>query len=199
MNRQPRARWAKPCRVPGCEEAVAPGASHCAYGHSQQIQRYDTSRDAKSTPAGTGPQYERSAVPVTIVAGAPGSGKTTWVRERAERGDLIVDIDALFSALSGLAWYDKPNELLPFVMEAREAIIKRLARPSGVGHVWIITSEGRKERLEMMASQLGAGLQVLDVDPYECYRRISADEKRPGQAPIFEPYITRWHKDYHGI
>ena len=36
-----------------------------------------------------------------IIAGSVGSGKTTWVRERKTWGDLVLDVDMLWTALMG--------------------------------------------------------------------------------------------------
>jgi hypothetical protein len=42
-----------------------------------------------------------SAIPLTIVCGPPGSGKSTYIREHAKQGDTIIDLDAIMGTLSG--------------------------------------------------------------------------------------------------
>ena len=141
--------------------------------------------------------WQCSTIPVTIVCGPPGSGKTTLVRERASVGDLIVDVDALFAALSGCDWYDKPAGLLPFVMEARDAVIRRLARESEVRRAWIITAESDYAKLQAMKQQLGAKeLLLLDVSANECLRRISRDKRREERWELWEPIVNGWWRTF---
>lgn len=134
-------------------------------------------------------------IPVTVVCGPPGSGKTTYVRDRAERGDLIVDLDAIYAAISGLPTYDKPDELLPFVLTARDAIVARLARQSDVRHAWLITSGANPTQRDQFRRQLGAEVVVLEVDGAECLRRINADPERDGKRP-WQRLITEWWQAY---
>ena len=49
---------------------------------------------------------------VFLVYGAPGAGKTTWVRENAERDDLILDIDRLWEAVCLSDRYHKPPRFI---------------------------------------------------------------------------------------
>lgn len=141
------------------------------------------------------PTMGRSMIPVTVVCGPPGSGKTTYVRERAEHGDLIVDLDAIYAALSGLDPYDKPDALLPFVLTARDAIIARLAQHSDVRHAWLITSGADATQRDQFAHQLGASVVVLDVDAAECLRRIEADPDRQGKRP-WARLVREWWETY---
>ena len=140
----------------------------------------------------------RSTIPVTIVAGPPGAGKTSYVAERAKWGDLIVDVDALYHALSGLAWYEKPEVLLPFVCEARDAVLARLSRESEVRHAWIITAQADKDKLYSLRDTLGAGLIVLEVDALECIRRISRDERRADRVQQWRELVYSWWRKYGG-
>lgn len=137
-------------------------------------------------------------VPVTIVTGPPGSGKTTYVTERAQWGDLIVDVDALYAALSGLAWYEKPEALLPFVIEARDAILDRLHESSDLRQAWIVTSEARQAELERMKSRYNATVLVLEIPPAECLRRIANDPRRSSTAEQWRPLVDRWWATYQG-
>lgn len=138
-----------------------------------------------------------SRVPVFIVTGPPASGKTTFVREKAQHGDLIVDVDTLYMALSGLTWYEKPDTLLPFVMEARDAVIRRLARESDVRHAWIITSEARVSELAKLRDQLGATLVVMETSAMECKRRLREDERRSRKAELWDSLVDKWWRTYN--
>lgn len=137
-----------------------------------------------------------TTVPVTIVTGPPGAGKTTYVQKHAQWGDLILDVDALYSALSGQPWYEKPSALLPFVLDARDAILARLHQASELRHAWLITSEADHAELQRLKARFAANLLVLEVDPAECLRRITADPRRAALAHHWRPLITRWWDTY---
>jgi len=142
-------------------------------------------------------KVQHSRIPVTIVAGAPGSGKTTFVQTHKTWGDLVIDVDALFCALSGEPWYDKPVGLLPFVIEARDAVIRRLAEESEVRRAWIITGEADVEKLKQLKQDLGADrLLVMDTDQHECYRRIENDERRADKFKQQKELVDKWFGKY---
>ena len=134
-------------------------------------------------------------VPATLVAGPPGSGKTAYVMERAERGDLIIDVDKLFVAFSGLRSHDHPDELLPFVLSARDASEDRLGLSNGVRHAWIIKGAPRKAQRQDMARR-GAAVVVLDVPAEECLNRIANDPERQGLDCPWDDWINQWWEDY---
>ena len=109
---------------------------------------------------------------VTVVCGPPLSGKTTYVKQNARRGDLIVDVDWLYAALSGQELHYTPEELLPFVTSARDAVYERLMRPSKVERAWIITS--KPEAASQIVARLNAKRIDLSVAPTEAQLRRHA-------------------------
>lgn len=112
-------------------------------------------------------------ISTTVVAGPPGAGKSTYVTERHRRGDLVVDMDRLYVALSMLAERDKPDELLPFVAEARDALYRRIAKGSHrVGRAWIVSASPDLDMLKGLAHQLNGRLVVLAPPLGECRRRM---------------------------
>lgn len=137
-------------------------------------------------------------VPTTLVCGPPGSGKTTYVSDRAERGDLIIDMDKLFVAISGQPVYDKPEALLPFALRARNAAEDRLTLDSEVRHAWVIKGAPEKAQREEMAKR-GADVVVLAVPAEECLERIANDPERQGLDVPWEQLISDWWTKYEPI
>lgn len=102
------------------------------------------------------------AISVVVISGLPASGKTTYVRKNMRRGDLIFDWDFIHMALSGTS-RPCPEQLVPFVAEVREAILKRLERPAqAVRHAWIIISN--KGDAIKAAGRLGGKHVHLEID-----------------------------------
>jgi predicted kinase len=129
---------------------------------------------------------------ITIVCGPPGAGKTTYVAEHARRGDLILDLDRIFEAISGLPLYDKPDALTPFVWQARDAIMDRLSRPSGVANAWVITGGALRNGRLALAARYRARIVMLDTPAEECKRRLS-------DRPLTRPWVAlidQWWADY---
>lgn len=133
---------------------------------------------------------------VTVVAGPPGAGKTTYVRQQIKWGELVVDLDALFAALSGLDWYEKPAGILPFALAARDAVIAQLYQASELQWAWVITSEAHQGRLQRLVSNLDAELVMLDVDASECIRRIANDDRRKQNLDHWKSIVERWWSTY---
>ena len=53
---------------------------------------------------------------VFLIFGPPMSGKENYVKEHMQHGDLVIDMDKLFCAVSLLPEYDKPSCLLKNVL-----------------------------------------------------------------------------------
>ncbi len=117
----------------------------------------------------------------------------------AERGDLIVDVDRLFEALSGLEIYDTPDELLPFVLEARNAAIRRLTRRHKVKRAWIVTCGAKSSERQTLRRNLRAEVVILAVSEAECVRRIKADVRRKGNHAMWEKLVREWWAEYRAM
>lgn len=134
-----------------------------------------------------------------VVCGPPGSGKSTFVRERMERGDLLVDMDELYRALSGLELRDKPDCLLPFVAEARDAVIARIYREQrGQLHrrAWVVTSSPDLAYIRDLLRRLRAEVHVLDVSTKECVRRMKAEGRDAEHVKLMRKRCDEWRKGW---
>lgn len=139
-----------------------------------------------------------STVNVTVVCGPPGSGKSSYVTSRMKWGDLVIDMDVLYHAISMLPKYEKPDVLLPFVCEARDAAINRLCRPNDIRTAWIITSGAKRSDRERFKDSRNKRVRVvvMETSPNECMKRINQDTARSGKAQVWRGLIESWWKAY---
>lgn len=133
------------------------------------------------------PRAVTSRTKVTVVCGPPLSGKNTYVAERRQVGDLVVDVDALHQALSGMPTHRHHPALLPFVYDARDAVIRRLQSGScDAAHAWIITTNTVEAR--RVAGSLRGKVVELDTPRDVCHRRADDD----GRPAAWHRYIDEW-------
>jgi hypothetical protein len=66
---------------------------------------------------------EGKAMAKYVVTGPPGSGKTTWVNQRRQRGDLVFDADYLMVAMFGGAVHDPVEHGAPLVERLRAIVV----------------------------------------------------------------------------
>lgn len=110
---------------------------------------------------------------VYIVCGAPCSGKTTFVNENMSVGDLIVDIDSIYQAISGQERYVKPQGLYPFVdavMRELKAQIKMMSK----GTAWVIVGKeaATAKQRQDLANELRGAIILMDADKQTCLERL---------------------------
>lgn len=134
---------------------------------------------------------------VYYVWGAPCSGKSTFVKENMQQGDLVLDIDKIWESLSNLDKYQKPNTLKPIVFSVRDTIIDAIKTRQGSWQQAFIIEGGaligeRTRRIET----LGAESIFIDTDMNTCLERLSTDETRRNVQSQWAEYIRKWFKDY---
>lgn len=140
--------------------------------------------------------------PVTLVCGAPCSGKSTYVTERWHRGHAVVDVDAIFQAVSGCQYHENPETLLPVVLDARNAVLARLClmasdRPT----TWIIAcAPTRKERDVYRGIFPDLRVHVMPTPKEECIQRAYERTKNSTGGMIsyanYRELILDWFRDY---
>jgi len=58
---------------------------------------------------------------ITIVAGPPAAGKTTYVQQNMGPNDLVIDLDAIAQAIGSHNSHGHSPALMKFAWEARDA------------------------------------------------------------------------------
>jgi hypothetical protein len=139
----------------------------------------------------------RRLTPVTIVCGPPGAGKSTYVRARKSINDLVLDVDELFRALTLLDGSQKPQCILLFALEARDAVIRLLQRGVlGPDRAWLIMCGEDNEARARLAESLCAQVVILSVAAGECRARMIAQGRPAWHVAEVSAVAERWHKRF---
>lgn len=134
---------------------------------------------------------------VYIVYGSPLSGKTTYVNEVAESGDLIIDLDSIWQCVSGQPRYVKPNRLKSVVFNVRDNLLESVKYRRGKWlNAYIIGGYPLANERERLASTLGARLIYIDSSKEECIKRLSQCQDR--DISEWTKYIDTWWLQYNG-
>lgn len=128
---------------------------------------------------------------VFLVYGAPLSGKTSYVKDVMEEGDLIIDIDSIWECVSGMPRYTKPPKLTQNVFGIRDLMMDMVKYKVGkwsncycIGGYPLVSE---RERLKRM---YGAREIFIDTSREECIYRLEADELRDKDK--WRQYIEDW-------
>ena len=138
---------------------------------------------------------------VTIVCGPPCAGKTTWVRERAQAGDLVVDYDDIAQSLGSARTHGHH----PKFHRDTERIIAQQLDQITLGkakRAWVIRSFPAHAERERLAQRIGATSVVLLDDSDETlqarawerpnrYQAIRAIEAWRSKAAAADPEYAR--------
>ena len=130
--------------------------------------------------------FVRTTVPLTVVCGPPGAGKSTYVCEHARRSDRIICFDDLAAARFGRPGLKRTAaklsaEQVADVLRDRNHALGDLMRDHAARRwtgAWLILSEPDAEHRTWWADTTGARVLVLPTPAEECIRRIALDAAR---------------------
>ena len=133
---------------------------------------------------------------VYLVYGSPLSGKTTWVNEVQNAGDLIIDMDSIWQCVSGLNRYEKPARLNQCVFGVRDRLIEDVKYRRGKWlNAYIIGGYPLISERERLCKELGAKEIFVDTSRNECIERLMRiDDGRNKEKWLH--YINEWWKKY---
>lgn len=114
---------------------------------------------------------------ITVVAGPPCAGKSTYIRQRAVHGDVVIDMDRLASALGAVnvERQDHPASVRYVAKAARAAAIRaaiQAAASTGL-RVWIIDTWATQQQWARFDAK------VVTIDPGINVCLARAAEQRP--------------------
>ena len=134
------------------------------------MDRHAASRDAARRRLGQARQQTNSNT-VIVVAGPPCSGKTTYVRTHAARGDVTIDFDAIAVSLGSVEQWNHSPLLQSVAHAAQDASIARFQATDTNVTMWVIVTDPAQAQQYGLAN---ARLITMDTEPDECERRAVA-------------------------
>ena len=129
---------------------------------------------------------------IYLVTGPPAAGKTTWVRERAQHGDITIDYDNLAASLTptdSAGNWDQPAHVKTVTKAARQAAIDAALKLADKADVYVIHS---MPAASTIARYRAAGAQIITIDPGKATVLARCKAERPwriGQA------ARQWYAD----
>lgn len=132
--------------------------------------------------------YQRK---VYIVYGAPCSGKSSFVRQAANKEDLILDMDSLWEMVTVNDRYKKPGRLKQNIFMLRDCILDQIKTRAGQWrNAYVIGCYPLPMERQRLATMLGAELIHIDTPKEECEIRAA---ERPGD---WSKYIADYFDKY---
>ena len=135
---------------------------------------------------------------VFIVYGSPLSGKSSWAKESMTQGDLIIDMDNIWSCISGCDRYVKPNRLKAIAFSVRDNLIESVKYRRGKWtNAYLIGGYPYKAERDRLIDTLGAREIYIDTSKEECIKRLeSCNDGRDKEEWL--KYIDDWWLQFQG-
>lgn len=134
-------------------------------------------------------KLQHSRRSVYIVYGSPLSGKRDYVSDVAIEGDLIVDIDRVWSCIGG-----RNARLNSVAFGVRDYLLDCVKYRRGKWlNAYIIGSFPLISERERLARELGAELVYIDITKEDCLRRLYESDL---DIKEYTEYIDSWWSKY---
>lgn len=134
---------------------------------------------------------------VYLVWGAPCSGKTSFVLQSKERNDLIIDMDAIWQAITGGSKYDKPDALRTQAFAVRDCLLDSVKTRAGKwSTAYYVTTEPRRAARDRLCAKLGAEPLYIPCTKAEALERLAKDAERQDVQQQWQDYIEKWFADF---
>lgn len=131
---------------------------------------------------------------VYLVYGSPLSGKSTFVKDNMEAGDLIVDVDSIWECISGCNRYIKPNRLKSNVFDIRNHLIESIRMRRGKWlTAWLIGGYPLSSERERLCRSLGAREVFIDTSKEDCLQRLYESDR---DIDEWKKYIEDWWEKF---
>lgn len=136
---------------------------------------------------------------VIVVTGAPGSGKSTYVRENASQQDLVVDLDSISAAIQGGDSQHKDHDpVLDLSLKVRELLYEEIVAQNGNWErAFVICASPDPAKVKGLISKLGGKEHRMETTREQCINQIKNDSTRKGREELYIQLANKWYDDMH--
>ena len=136
---------------------------------------------------------------VFLVTGASCSGKTTFVRDRIEANDVVLDIDDIWQMVSGLPRYQKPNALKPIVFRLRDEMKSLISKGAGTWRnafvIESLPSPMDRNREADRYKAFNVEVITMEATEQECLNRLHLNPNGR-DVKAYENYIKEYYSRF---
>jgi predicted kinase len=116
---------------------------------------------------------------VTVIWGAPCSGKTTYVINNKNKYDIVVDLDYIMSALSLSNTRLRSPDTFPFALDVTKLLYDLISdRTYFYEHAWVVAMLPNKVKRNQLINKLKANDIYIDTPIEICKERAKLDLER---------------------
>lgn len=130
---------------------------------------------------------------IHVILGPPCAGKSTYIREHAQAGDVRVDFDVLASALGNATPHGATGAIKDAAYKARSAVVNYLVTNADEVEGWIIHSEPSDWQMDAY-KKAGAEIVELDADLETCLARAKEDGRPEDEIAEIHKWFERHQK-----
>lgn len=136
---------------------------------------------------------------VYVVWGSPFSGKSSWVSESMNEGDLVIDMDSIWQCVSGCDRYIKPGRLTSVAFGVRDTLIDMVRYRRGKwSNAYVIGGYPFEMERNRLINSLSAEGIFIDTDYSECIKRCMACEDGRNKEEWLG-YIDDWWRKFSPV
>ena len=133
---------------------------------------------------------------IYLVYGSPLAGKSTYVQERADIHDLVVDIDKIYACISNNPPYIKSNRIYDNMKAVQDVLLDCIKYKRGKWvNAFIIGGYPFKGERERLCAELGAEPILIECTQEEALSRLASVQDGRDKKE-WEKYISTWFTRY---
>lgn len=132
---------------------------------------------------------------IYLVYGPPFAGKSTYIRDTAQPGDLIISMDSIWQSITGADRYTKPRALNSIAFGIRDFLLDSVRMRRGRwNNCYIAGGYALISERERLVRETGAREVFIDTDRTTCEQRMNETEGIDHSE--YAKYIADWFEKY---